>query len=196
MESIALPPNIIKLRIANCPLLQYLPTTMLMVKSLRSLKIHNLPLLQNLRSDAIPPNLVKLHVTDCLIVEISPQAEFLQVLHIHGCPNLKSITDEELPGSLVELAIHDCQSLESLSNQGVYNLANLQILQLTNCGKLSLLPGALLSLTFLKELRIDYSPILVSGLPSTLEKLKMWGYENLQCFPQQDLLQNLSSLQG
>lgn len=196
IQTYNLPRNIRKLRITACPFFKHLPITM---RGLTSLKLRELPQLRRLASDAIPANVVKLHFTNCRIYEISLHrlpAESLQVLHIYDCPDLDKITDKELPDSLAELVVHDCQSLRFLTCEGIHNLTNLQTLQLTNFGKLSLSSDSLLGLTSLKELRVDYIPILESGLPPALEKLKLWGHESLQSFPQQECCRIFHPLKG
>ncbi|MED6108407.1 hypothetical protein PIB30_023626 [Stylosanthes scabra] len=155
--------------------------------------IHHLTSLQEIIIDgfwsvvSFPANwLQKLEIRNCpglasLWLDAFPNLKNLQ---IENCSNLESISMSDRPHTALQrLSIHGCYKLVSLTEEGLA-APSLTHLHLKYCDNLDALPGNMDTLVpNLQSLDIQYCPGICrfpeDGLPRSLKKLCMKGYEGL-----------------
>ncbi|XVF65842.1 hypothetical protein PTKIN_Ptkin09bG0283300 [Pterospermum kingtungense] len=126
---------------------------------------------------------------------------FLQEIEVSCCDELSKIEEGLLASAcLRDVRIRNCPNLISLSS--IEGCSNLQSLELTDCKNLKSIPEESLGcLTRLKKLRLGpFSEELeefpglssIHHLHSSLEELKLYGWEKLSSLP--DQLQHLTAL--
>ncbi|KAG4203914.1 hypothetical protein ERO13_A04G014866v2 [Gossypium hirsutum] len=137
------------LQIYDCEMLNRLPQVLHELTFLTVMEIHNCPSLVSFAENNLPPNLKKLRIT--------------------YCENLEYLVDEKEDNKstsstlclLEDLEIYKCPSLMSLSSKGHKNICNqLQLLDITECSKLSFLFSNTKFPITLKHLRIGECPEL------------------------------------
>ena len=136
-----------------------------------------------------PINLVELKLLRC------------ENLLIENCPNLVSIPSIDGSSSLLSLRLDGCEGLTSLPS-GLLTCTSLEKLSIKNCTNLKSIPEDVGCLTRLKALRLGpFSEKLeefpglssIHHLHSSLQKLKLVGWEKLSSLP--DQLQHFTALE-
>ncbi|XVF65846.1 hypothetical protein PTKIN_Ptkin09bG0283700 [Pterospermum kingtungense] len=179
--------------------------------SLETLTIQYCNELSSIGDGVFPSSLKQLRIGGCRKLGYIPSVEggisFLQEIDVWGCDELTKIEEGLLASTcLRDVSIKECPNLISIPSIQGCSSASLQSLKISFCNSLNSIPVERLSigcLTRLKKLKLGpFSEELkefpgltsIHLLNSSLEDLKLYGWEKLSSVPHQ--LQHLTALKG